>query len=427
MNERMLSVGGDVHRDTIRLYPLDKATGEPVGAPFTIPNNRFGADQAIQTLSRILSQHGYTHLGLALEATSLFWLPFYWAIEESPLLSPFYPRLVLFNPKLIANFKKGLDLRQDKDDDRDARAIAERLRFGRLPKTFVPDPSWQALRRLTRYRYQLARTLGREKTRFLAYLFLKLGAWQKVKPFSDPLGATSAALLTEFTTDELAQMPLMELVGLIAQRGRNHFDDPAATARKVRRVLHSSYPVAPELDEAVTLTLALMRDHIRYLEKLLKRLDREIARRMEQVPNPLLTVPGLGPVISAGIMAEIVDISRFPEDPELASYAGLTWKHSRSGSFEAEDTHLTKTGNSYLRYYLTQGANALRQHNLDYKVYYWRKYQETRKHKHKRALVLTARKLVRLVHTLLAKNIPYAMPQRALTLQKEVATLPMFA
>ena len=427
MNERTLSVGGDVHQETIRLYPLDKATGQPVDAPFTIPNNRLGANQAIQTLSRILSQYNYTHLELALEATSLFWLPFYWTVEQSPLLAPFHPNLVLFNPKLVANFKKGLDLRQDKDDDRDARAVAERLRFGRLPETFVPDPSWQALRRLTRYRNQLARTLGRERTRFLAYLFLKLSAWQEVKPFSDPLGATSATLLTEFTAHELAQMPLLELANLIARRGRNHFDDPAATARQVRKGLDLSYPVAAELDETLTFTLALLRDHIRYLEKLLKRLDREIAHRMERIPNPLLTVPGLGPVISAGIMAEIVDIQRFPDHPQLAAYAGLTWSRSLSGPFEAEDTHLTKTGNPYLRYYLSQGANTLRQHNLDYKAYYWRKYQETRKHKHKRALVLTARKLVRLVHTLLARNIPYAMPQTTLMLEKEAATLEVFA
>ena len=427
MNEKTLSVGGDVHRDTIRLYPLDKSTGQPVETPFTVPNNRFGADQATYALSQILSQHGYTHLELALEATSLFWLPFYRAMEQSTALAPFHPKLVLFNPKLVANFKKGLDLRQDKDDDRDAKAVAERLRFGHLPKTFVPNPSWQALRRLTRYRYHLARTLAREKTRFLAYLFLKLSAWQQVKPFSNPLGATSATLLTEFTTHELAQMPLLELTDLITQRGRNHFDDPSATARKVRKVLDSSYPVDPQLDEAVTFTLAIMRDHIRYLEKLLKRLDREIAHRMKLVPNPLLTIPGLGPVISAGIIAEIVDISRFPDHPELAAYAGLTWKHSQSGPFEAEDTPLTKAGNPYLRYYLTQGANTLRQHNLDFKAYYWRKYQETPRHKHKRALVLTARKLVRLVHTLLVKEVPYAMPQTALMLEKETAAIPVSA
>ncbi len=67
------------------------------------------------------------------------------------------------------------------------------------------------------------------------------------------------------------------------------------------------------------------------------------------------------------------------------------------------------------------------QHNLDYKGYYWRKYQESRKHKHKRALVLTARKLVRLVYTLLAENKPYAMPQTALKQDKEETSLSALA
>jgi transposase len=422
MNESTLCVGVDVHQDTLVLYPLDKTSEQPVGTPLTVPNNRFGADEAIATLLQLLSQHGYTRLQLAMEASGLFWLPFYNAVRHSPALAPYQPHLGLFNPKLVAKFKEGLDLRQEKTDQRDARAVAERLRFGRLPLTYVPDDFWQGLRRLTRYRYHLTRALVRDKNRFQAYLFLKISAWQQIKPFSDPLGATSSALLTEFTAHELAQLPLLELTRLITKLGRHHFDDPAATARKVRRALDASYPVSPDLDESVTFTLAVIRDHIRYLEKLIKRLDREIAQRIEQVPNPLLTVYGLGPVISAGILAEVVAISRFPDQSKLAAYAGLTWKRSKSGPFEAEDTRLTKTGCPVLRYYFTQGANAMRRHNLDYQAYYWRKHRETRKHKHKRALVLTARKLVRLVYTLLAQNKPYAMPQASRKQEQEEMT-----
>ncbi len=244
-----------------------------------------------------------------------------------------------------------------------------------------------------------------------------------MNPFSDPLGATSTLLLTEFTTQELAQLPLVELTRLIAQRGRNHFDDPAATARKVRQALEASYPVEPALDEAVTFSLAVLSDPIRYLDKLLKRLDREIARRIQQVPNPLLTAPGLGPVISAGLLAEIVDIRRFPDHAHLAAYAGLTWPQSRSGTFEAEDTPMAQGGHPILRYYFVLGAYTMSQHNLEYKAYYERKCRESRKHRHKRALVLTARKLVRLVHTLLAENKPYAMPRTALKQDKEATTV----
>lgn len=44
-------------------------------------------------------------------------------------------------------------------------------------------------------------------------------------------------------------------------------------------------------------------------------------------------------------------------------------------------------------------------HDADYKAYYDRKYHEVRKHRHKRAMVLTARKLVRLVVRLLTTNL----------------------
>jgi hypothetical protein len=68
-------------------------------------------------------------------------------------------------------------------------------------------------------------------------------------------------------------------------------------------------------------------------------------------------------------------------------------------------------GNAYLLYYYVMGDNLLRQYNLEYKAYYWRKYQEVSKYQHKRALVLTARKLVRLAHALLTKNEPYVRPR----------------
>jgi hypothetical protein len=79
---------------------------------------------------------------------------------------------------------------------------------------------------------------------------------------------------------------------------------------------------------------------------------------------------------------------------------------------------MTKVGNAYGRYYFILGANALRMFNLEYKAFYWRKYNEVPKHQHKRALVLTARKLVRLVHALLTKNVPYVRPRMTVDLEE---------
>ncbi|GBF74734.1 putative IS110 family transposase [Paenibacillus sp. 598K] len=71
-----------------------------------------------------------------------------------------------------------------------------------------------------------------------------------------------------------------------------------------------------------------------------------------------------------------------------------------------------RTGNKYLRYYLVQAADSIRKHDAEYAAFYKKKYDEVPKHKHKRALVLSARKLVRLVFMLLKTNTLYTPPER---------------
>nr|WP_230406801.1 transposase [Blautia liquoris] len=107
------------------------------------------------------------------------------------------------------------------------------------------------------------------------------------------------------------------------------------------------------------------------------------------------------------MIAEIGDISAFHSSDALAKYAGLTWPKSDSGDFTSEDNHISKAGNTYLRYYLGEAANSVRRHMPEYSEYYLKKYSEVTKHQHKRALALTSRKLVRLVFGLLAKNQLY--------------------
>jgi hypothetical protein len=57
----------------------------------------------------------------------------------------------------------------------------------------------------------------------------------------------------------------------------------------------------------------------------------------------------------------------------------------------------------------------LRQYLPEYQAFYQRKYHETTKHAHKRALVLTARKSIGLFVGLLHRNEPYRSPEVAQT------------
>lgn len=139
-----------------------------------------------------------------------------------------------------------------------------------------------------------------------------------------------------------------------------------------------------------------------------KRLDSAIEKEIKGLsPNTFLilqSIGGIDPVFAAGIVAEIGNITVFHSSDALAKYAGLCWKQNQSVDFDGEDTTMTKAGNRYLRYYLGEAANSMKNHNVEYGTYCRKKYKEVPKHQHKRALALTSRKFVRLVYGLLLLN-----------------------
>ncbi len=146
---------------------------------------------------------------------------------------------------------------------------------------------------------------------------------------------------------------------------------------------------------------------MRAMQAQIKSLDQEIERQVTNIPNTLISIPGIGPVFSAGILAEIGDINRFDGHPALAKYAGLALTQHQSGTFEGQNTRLIKSGNRYLKYYLCEAANSLMRCDIEFRRYYDLKYKEVNKYQHKRALALTARKLVRLIFRLLKDNRLY--------------------
>lgn len=209
------------------------------------------------------------------------------------------------------------------------------------------------------------------------------------------------------TPAEIAQTPLEELAELILQHGNNRLAGVPAMAKALQQAARNAYRLHPKMQDAVQVALAMSLDTIRFFEQQLKKLDRLIAREVQALPNTLQSIPGIGPVYSAGILAEIGDIQRFRDHNALAKFAGLTWRQHQSGAFAAENIPLSRSGNFYLRYYLIEAANSVRVREPEYAAFYRRKFDEARHHHHKRALILTARKLVRLVFALLNEGQIY--------------------
>lgn len=405
-----LIVGVDVHRKSNTFCLMD-ANGQEVQPRFTLDNNRPGTQIFVQQVVELMEADGFSELQVAAEATGWYWFHFFQSLQQDALLASWPVDLHALNPRLTANFKKSyVDV--DKSDPIDAFVIADRLRWGRdIGTPFEYDETYLALRFLTRYRFHVVHNLAREKAYCTALLYLKASEYSREgrKPFADLFGAASRAVIQEFASmEEIAVMPFAELVEFIDVKGKRRFPDPSQNARLLQQVAQDSYPLPQALQPPINLVLSLSLKQISALEHQAEQLNTAITERIASIPNTLQTIPGFGPIFTAGILAELGNPQRFNFDQaKVAKFAGFKWRKTASADFTADETRMTRTGNPYLRYYFCEAALSVQRCDREYGAYFQRKLNEVRKHAHKRATVLTARKLVRLVMRLLATNQPY--------------------
>ena len=410
-----LFTGIDVGSKSNEVCAIDFSEERYLQASFS--NNQPGAVALAEKLAGIMKEHAeFTRLVIALEATSCYSTHIATFLSSTEILMPFKPYVYCLNPKTTANYKKSY-IAEGKTDPIDAFIVADFARVGRIKIEPWRGSQFLALQRLTRHRLQLTDAITREKTYMLSNIFLKFSELavsnKDEKPFSSNYGATASAVLTEFLSpDEICSMPSSDLIAFICKKSKNSFDDPSKVAELLKKAAADSYKLDKCLYEPLTISIASSFNCINAFEAELKKLNKAIEKAIKGF-NPieyqsLISIPGIGPVFASAILAEIGSIKAFRSHEAIAKYAGLVWNPNQSGNFEAEDTVMSKAGNRYLRYYLIEAANSVKNHSPTYRDFYLKKFAEVKTHQHKRALALTSRKLIRLIFGLLDKHQLYS-------------------
>ena len=226
-----------------------------------------------------------------------------WALAD--LLGRHAGRVVVSNPlrtKAIASAKR-------KTDDIDAATLAELLAADYLPPVWQPDEATRRLRRLTSHRAGLVHDRTAVRNRVTAVL-----ARQLVRP------------------------PVTDLFGV---RGR-------------------AWLGALELppDERLTVEAALALDAV--LTAQVEAAERVIATMVvdDTRVRRLLTIPGIGLVTAASILAVVGDIGRFERPAKLVSYLGLDPRVRQSGDRPAMRGHISRAGQAHARGLLCEAAHS---------------------------------------------------------------------
>lgn len=388
-------------------------------------NNWPGFQQLKADLLVELSRHSRVQLTAVGESTGPYWQPAFYHLDHDQDLAAYEPSLAVLNPLHVKRFRQA-QAEQDKTDQLDPILIDRYYRSMGVKHPYQFNDRYLRLRFLTRAYARVTHSLAAEKAYLLSVLFLFASEYQRHKPFSHLFGATSLYLLDETANIQaIADIPLDTLTAQLQIISGNTLPDAQDNAQKLHRVAQHSYPLPEYL--AVTLHTIVQRtiSHIRFLSDNQEAYRHSIEQTLDQLPEAqtALALRGLGPILVAGCLSEIQDTTRFitglkfdrklndhrPKtyrdgQAAVAKFAGLWWPENASGRFVAQDRRLARERNPYLRYWFVQAAHTLQLYQPDYAAFYWHKFNEARHHQHKRALILTARKAVRLIFALLHKG-----------------------
>ena len=198
-------------------------------------------------------------------------------------------------------------VKKQKTDREDARLLLRLMQEGRFPQIWIPSPENRDLRQLLWHRHRLVQMRTRMMNQLQALAMNENRCWK-------------GKLWSAAGRTELAKLPLA----------------PWASRRRgeLAELLDRINPIIDELTAAAE----------------------QEARKWPEAMR-LMTHPGVGPLTELAFVLVIGTPARFACSKEIGSYVGLIPSEDSSGGKQRLG-HITKQGNSLLRFLLVEAAQA---------------------------------------------------------------------
>ena len=316
---------------------------------------------------------------VCMESTGKYYIPVYNALEA------FIPNVVVANPKWVAVIKG------EKDDNKDAKWIADLFKLGIVRSSFIPPKDFRILREYTRYLYKLTCNRTSEKNRFTNAL--TVGNCKLDLVFSDIFGKSSQAIVdTILDNDSFSDE---DIINCLRKNCKSSRED----------ILSAISGISFTYEQK--LRIKLVKDHIGYLTNEINNL-RDIINKIiapyEEYINLLMTIPGIDRNSAITILSEIgIDMSQFSSHYKLTSWTGLAPGCNESAG-KKKSVKISRAG-VYLKPCLVEVAHCAVKDKTN--TYYANKFNKISKRRgKKRAYIAIARKiLVAIYHMLLTGEV----------------------
>lgn len=365
--------------------------GKQIGRSLRFATTHKGADSL---MSFIFKNIGNSPCVFGMEATGHYWYPIYSFLKAKGYT------IYVINPIQSDSLRK-MYIRQTQNDSIDSFLIAKVIRFGQFGTTSMADENILAMRQLCRYRDSVISSRTEIKLRIGTIMEQIFPEYEK--QFSSLWVSTSMGILEKYLTPEnIENAPIDELFEIIKDKSHNRLT--RAKAISIKEAAADTFGIKIAQD-AFSFQLKQLIDRMNFLDKQIEALDCQILEYYEKFDCYLHTIPGIGIIGAATILAEIGDISRFKNSSSLIAFAGIDPTVRQSGEFNSTHNHMSKRGSPYLRHAIFLAATTCSFHNSPLNAYY-KKKRDQGKH-HLTATGAVARKLTTVIYAVLRDSKPY--------------------
>lgn len=270
--------------------------------------------ESIEKMRDWLKELNITHV--AMESTGVYWKPVYNILES-------HFEILLVNARHLKNIPG------NRTDKKDSKRITKLLLAGLLKGSFIPPRPTRNLRDVTRYKRKIVGQISSEKNRI--HKFLEDANIKLSSVVSNLSGATATKIIDAIIGGE---EDVNELVKF--RHGKMK-----STVKELASALTG------ELTDHHRFMLSMVKKSIKSKELLINELDAQIDKLLKENEmvldaELLSTIPGVDKESAAYILAEIGnDMSKFPNEQHLASWAGLSPGNNESaGKKKVAEQHM---------------------------------------------------------------------------------------
>ncbi|WP_338936945.1 IS110-like element ISFnu4 family transposase [Fusobacterium nucleatum subsp. nucleatum] len=368
---------------------IDSSTNEIVFSNFKFKNDFKG----FSTLLDKIKTFDTKNLIIGLESTS------HYGENLINFLFKQHFKVALINPLQTSHLRKA-NIRDAKNDNLDSLNIAKSLIFAKLNFISEKNINCFSLKKLTRFRSSLIKQRSKAKiqlTSLLDLLFPELQYLFKSKIHNKAI----YSLLKKYpSAEEIAALKDDEISNLLYASSKGHFKKEKSI--ELKSLAKTTVGIK---DTSISLHVIQLIELIELYDKQIKDIVTKIADTVDKLDTKLLSVPGISIIACAIILGETNNFNNFSDSTKLLAFAGLDPKIRQSGNFNASSCRMSKKGSPYLRYALIFTAWNIVRHSEKFNKYYCLKRSQSKSHYN--SLGHVAHKLVRVIFTLIKKNIVY--------------------